>query len=125
MDKQVESSQPGQPSARQNSYRLLQAVFRILLGAFLCFAGIGHLTVARTEFLAQVPAWLPLNADLVVVLSGLVASRLLMIVAVPGDAGGSGPLRAGSGGADLAETHPDRVGVPITSLTVGCAASTR
>lgn len=76
MDKQVESSQPGQPSARQNSYRLLQAVFRILLGAFLCFAGIGHLTVARTEFLAQVPAWLPLNADLVVVLSGLVEIAL-------------------------------------------------
>jgi uncharacterized membrane protein len=29
------------------------------------------LTVARAEFLAQVPAWLPVNGDLVVVLSGI------------------------------------------------------
>lgn len=27
--------------------------------------------MARTEFLAQVPTWLPVNADLVVVLSGI------------------------------------------------------
>jgi uncharacterized membrane protein len=50
---------------------MLKAIFRILLGASLLFAGISHLTVARTEFLAQVPTWLPVNADLVVVLSGI------------------------------------------------------
>ena len=49
----------------------MKAIFRILLGAFLLFSGIGHLTVARTEFLAQVPTWLPVNADLVVVMSGI------------------------------------------------------
>lgn len=47
-------------------------IFRILLGAFLLFAGLGHLTWARTEFLAQVPTWLPLSGDLVVILSGIV-----------------------------------------------------
>ena len=54
----------------------MQAVFRILLGAFLFFAGISHLTVARTEFLAQVPDWLPLDGNFVVVLSGIVEIAL-------------------------------------------------
>ncbi len=76
MDTQQASSQPGQPAAGQNRHRMVQAVFRILLGAFLCFAGIGHLTVARTEFLAQVPPWLPLDADFVVILSGFVEIAL-------------------------------------------------
>jgi uncharacterized membrane protein len=63
--------QPDQPSAGQKFYRLVQTIFRILLGAFLSFTGINHLTVARTEFMAQVPTWLPVNGDLVVVLSGI------------------------------------------------------
>lgn len=45
---------------------------RVVLGAFLLFAGAAHLTFARSEFAAQVPAWLPLDADLVVVASGVV-----------------------------------------------------
>lgn len=49
-----------------------QTVCRILLGLFLLFAGIGHLTFSRIEFQAQVPPWVPLNPDLVVVLSGIV-----------------------------------------------------
>ncbi len=63
--------QPGETSAGQRIYRIVQAIFRILLGAGLVMAGIGHLTVARAEFLAQVPAWLRLDGDLVVVLSGI------------------------------------------------------
>ncbi len=43
-----------------------------ILGAFLLFAGIGHLTYSRVEFRAQVPPWLPLNADFVVIASGVV-----------------------------------------------------
>ena len=50
---------------------ILQIIFRILLGAFLIFTGVSHLTFARVEFVAQVPPWLPLNGDLVVVLSGI------------------------------------------------------
>jgi uncharacterized membrane protein len=76
MDTQQASSQPGQPAAGQNRHRMVQAVFRILLGAFLCFAGIGHLTVARTEFLAQVPPWLRLDGNFVVVSSGIVEIAL-------------------------------------------------
>jgi uncharacterized membrane protein len=45
---------------------------RLLLGAALLFAGIGHLTAQRTEFQAQVPSWFPVDADLVVVVSGIV-----------------------------------------------------
>jgi uncharacterized membrane protein len=45
---------------------------RIVLGAFLAFAGTSHLLWARQSFLAQVPGWVPLDADLVVVLSGVV-----------------------------------------------------
>jgi uncharacterized membrane protein len=48
-----------------------QNAFRILLGLFLLMAGIGHLSWSRVEFLAQVPAWVPVEADLVVVLSGI------------------------------------------------------
>lgn len=49
-----------------------QDLARIALGAFLAFAGTSHLLWARQTFLAQVPDWVPLDADLVVVLSGVV-----------------------------------------------------
>ncbi len=49
----------------------VRIIFRFLLGGFLLLAGIGHLTWAREEFTAQVPQWIPLNDDLVVVLSGV------------------------------------------------------
>ncbi|MFN8377717.1 MAG: hypothetical protein U0452_03505 [Anaerolineae bacterium] len=55
---------------------LLNTFFRVLLGAALLFAGISHLTFARQEFLAQVPTWLPLDGDLVVVASGIVEIAL-------------------------------------------------
>ena len=55
----------------QKTVRLLQTLLRILLGLSLLYAGISHLTFARTEFLAQVPNWVPLDGDLVVVLSGI------------------------------------------------------
>jgi len=54
----------------------VQHAARILLGAALVSAGIAHLTFARTDFLAQVPEWVPLDADLVVVLSGIVEIAL-------------------------------------------------
>ncbi len=60
-DKNLQLKNPG----------ILQTISRILLGAFLIFAGVNHLTVARVEFLAQVPPWVPLDGDLVVVLSGM------------------------------------------------------
>lgn len=62
----------------------IQTIFRILLGLSLLMAGTGHLTFARTEFLAQVPPWVPLDADLVVVLSGIVELILGAALVVPG-----------------------------------------
>ena len=45
---------------------------RIFLGIFLTFAGVSHLSFQRTAFLAQVPNWVPMNPDMVVILSGFV-----------------------------------------------------
>ena len=49
---------------------------RLLLGAALVFAGTSHLTFARSTFQAQVPTWLPLDADFVVLASGIVEIAL-------------------------------------------------
>jgi uncharacterized membrane protein len=54
----------------------LKSLAQIALGAFLLSAGISHLDSNRTEFLAQVPTWLPLDGDFVVVASGLVEIML-------------------------------------------------
>ncbi|BDP42737.1 membrane protein [Deinococcus aetherius] len=45
---------------------------RLLLGVGLILVGIGHLTTLRQEFRAQVPRWLPLDPDFVVLASGAV-----------------------------------------------------
>lgn len=49
-----------------------QTIGRIALGAFLLLAGTSHLTWSREAFLAQVPPWLPLDGDVIVVASGVV-----------------------------------------------------
>ena len=51
---------------------IVRAVFRILLGVMLLLAGFSHLTFNREAFLAQVPTWLPLDGDFVVLASGVV-----------------------------------------------------
>lgn len=50
----------------------LRTAGRWLLGGALVYAGTAHLTLAREEFRAQVPEWLPVDADLVVLVSGVV-----------------------------------------------------
>ena len=55
---------------------MIKKFFQLALGAFLLSAGISHLGSNRTEFLAQVPTWLPLDGDFVVVASGLVEITL-------------------------------------------------
>jgi uncharacterized membrane protein len=49
---------------------------RLLLGLMLVNSGVSHLTYLRVRFRAQVPPWVPLNPDLVVVLSGCVEIML-------------------------------------------------
>lgn len=51
---------------------IIRGIGQVALGAFLLTAGIGHLTRARKEFQAQVPAWVPADPDAVVVGSGIV-----------------------------------------------------
>ena len=51
---------------------LVRRVAQVALGAAMLFAGTGHLTFAREEFQAQVPPWVPLDPDLVVLASGVV-----------------------------------------------------
>ena len=53
-----------------------RTVGRIALGAALLFAGTSHLTFAREEFAAQVPPWIPVDTDTVVVGSGVVELAL-------------------------------------------------
>ena len=50
----------------------VRAVGQVLLGSVLVLTGVAHLTFARTEFQAQVPPWFPADADLVVLVSGVV-----------------------------------------------------
>ncbi len=51
---------------------MIKHIARTFLGAALTYAGITPLTTNRKEFLAQVPTWVPLDADFVVVASGVV-----------------------------------------------------
>jgi len=51
---------------------LIRKATQVLLGAALIYTGISHLTTSRLEFQAQVPAWVPLSADFVVLASGVV-----------------------------------------------------
>ena len=54
----------------------VRSVARIALGGVLIIAGIGHLTFARTDFQAQVPDWVGIDKNAVVILSGLVEISL-------------------------------------------------
>ncbi|WP_187352268.1 DoxX family protein [Dietzia kunjamensis] len=61
------------PSRRRRSAgEIVRHVGRWALGAALLGAGTGHLTTMREEFQAQVPTWVPLDPDFVVVASGVV-----------------------------------------------------
>jgi uncharacterized membrane protein len=63
----------------------LQDVLRIVLGAIMVYAAIAHFTFRRKEFLGQVPDWVPLKKDTVVILSGVaeLILGLAMIFATP------------------------------------------
>ncbi len=65
---------------------IIQKIFKIILGAFMTFAGVGHLTFQRNEFQAQVPRWLPNTEsfmDFIVISSGIVEITLgLAMIAI-------------------------------------------
>ncbi len=59
--------------------KYVKTAFRLLLGLFMTYAGISHLTIARQEFVAQVPTWLQFSegfTDFVVLASGVVEIAL-------------------------------------------------
>jgi uncharacterized membrane protein len=55
----------------RSSTSVLRGIGQAALGAVLLTAGAGHLTRQRQEFQAQVPSWFPVDADKVVVVSGV------------------------------------------------------
>jgi uncharacterized membrane protein len=63
-------------TAADDTSTRVQVVLRTLLGAALTFAGVSHLTTQREEFQAQVPAWVPVSENLVVIASGMVEIAL-------------------------------------------------
>jgi uncharacterized membrane protein len=50
----------------------VRSAARVVLGGALITAGLGHLTFARIAFQAQVPDWVGIDKNAVVILSGLV-----------------------------------------------------
>ena len=55
---------------------MIKKLLQLSLGVFLTSAGISHLGSNRQEFQAQVPTWLPLDPDFVVITSGVVEISL-------------------------------------------------
>jgi uncharacterized membrane protein len=55
---------------------LIRKATQILLGATLIYTGTLHLTTSRMDFQAQVPPWVPLSPDFVVLASGVVEIAL-------------------------------------------------
>ena len=49
----------------------IQNLARIALGFIMVFAAVGHFTFLRQEFQAQVPDWIPISNDVVVIISGI------------------------------------------------------
>ena len=56
----------------------IQNAFRILLAVAMIYAGVSHLTFNRIDFYAQVPDWVPMSKDWVVILSGIIEIGLGM-----------------------------------------------
>jgi uncharacterized membrane protein len=66
----------GSAMLRETQTTTSQNVGRGVLGTFMLGAGTGHFTFARQSFQAQVPDWVPLDKDTVVLLSGAVEIAL-------------------------------------------------
>lgn len=67
---------------RTSAHSVTRLLGRLALAALLLGAGFGHLTSLREEFQAQVPSWVPVEPDLVVVASGVVELAIGAAVAV-------------------------------------------
>jgi uncharacterized membrane protein len=79
-DLHVAGTGPGRAPVDEGRGRGARALGRLLLAAFLGFAGIGHL-VAPESFAAQVPPWFP-APDATILVSGLVEIALAVALVV-------------------------------------------
>lgn len=69
------------------STTITQNIFRILLGAFMLYAGIGHLTFLREAFQAQVPTWITTDEgfmDFIILSSGIVEIIFGILIIIGG-----------------------------------------
>ncbi|MBC7463903.1 MAG: hypothetical protein H7227_06560 [Actinobacteria bacterium] len=64
------------------NWGLLRKSTQVVLGIALTYAGLRHLTTSRLEFQAQVPTFLSDQADLVVLVSGVVEILLGLALVV-------------------------------------------
>jgi len=65
----------------------VQNIFRVLLGAFMLYAGIGHLTFLREAFQAQVPTWITTDKgfmDFIILSSGIVEIIFGILIIIGG-----------------------------------------
>jgi uncharacterized membrane protein len=67
-----------QPGTERRASSPMRTIARLVLGVFLGYTGFSHLTFARNAFHAQVPSWIPLNADFVITASGVVEMLLAL-----------------------------------------------
>ena len=58
----------------------MKDLIRFLIASLLIVAGLGHLFWLRIDFQAQVPNWLPLDPDFMVVSSGIVEVLLGLLL---------------------------------------------
>lgn len=79
-DSPVQSEGPAQSHGDSRPRSGRRTAGRLLLGGFLVFAGVSHLGWSREAFYAQVPPWLPLDRDFIVVASGLVEIALGLLL---------------------------------------------
>ena len=62
---------------------MVRTAARWILGLGLVLAGLAHLGPSREEFRAQVPSWFPIDADAVVLGSGVIEIVLGLALVVP------------------------------------------
>ncbi len=67
---------PQEPDATMQETTSRQDAARVALGLMLVTVGTSHLTFAREPFKAQVPPWVPLDPDTMVLQSGVVEIAL-------------------------------------------------
>ena len=109
----ADDESPAPPAGRR-----LRNAARILRGATLTYTGGGHLTFLRHEFQAQVPNWVPISKDLIVVGSGLIEVVLgAALIALPRHRRTTGAWSRRSSCSCFPATSPSTSNTPTRSAS--------